>query len=164
MCEYIKQHQTDLSEMFSEYFSSYWKNFKNQEQNRINDFSRTGNESPTKFLSPKSSLSLTSSNSSSSNSSSYSNVSTSKEMNNLQFKILERLKMIQDRTLISAKRLFLNKMETSKILEIEWSKLTYNLYREKAIWEKTSDEIIYWKLGKIKYKFNYIYINKYIYS
>jgi len=125
----------NLSEMFSEYFSSSWKNFKIQEQNKINEFNnRLGNESPNKFFSPKSG-------------GSYSN-ENSKEINNLQFKILERLKMIQDRTLLSAKRLFLDKMETSKVLEIEWSKITYNLYREKAIWEKPNDEIVYWKLGK----------------
>ncbi|OUM67054.1 hypothetical protein PIROE2DRAFT_59039 [Piromyces sp. E2] len=69
------------------------------------------------------------------------------EMNNLQYrKILERLKKIQDRNVLSAKRLLTDKMETSKILEIEWSKITYNLYREKATWERSNDEILYWKL------------------
>jgi len=130
----------NLSEMFSEYFSSSWRNFKNQEQNKINEFnSKKGNDrsdSPTKFLSPRSAGSSNS-------------VEDNEEINNMQYKILERLKFIQDRTVISAKRLLLDKMETSKVLEIEWSKIIYNLYREKAIWEQQNDEIVYWKLGII---------------
>ncbi|OUM69410.1 hypothetical protein PIROE2DRAFT_2714, partial [Piromyces sp. E2] len=135
--EYIKNNQMNLSEIFSEYFSSSWKNFKNQEQNKINEFNtKKGNESPIKFISPKSSSSSSSNNS----------IDDSDEINNIQYKILERLKFIQDKTVISVKRLLFDKMETSKVLEIEWSKIIYNLYREKAIWEKQSDEIVYWKL------------------
>lgn len=129
-----------FNELFSDYISYSWKNFKTQEQAKINEYYKKANELD-KSLTPKS-----------------SNSSEEKEeVTNMQLGILKRLKMIQDRTMLSAKKLLVDKMEASKVLEDEWSKIIYNLYREKAIWEKPIDEIKYWKLGNIyNYIFNYI--------
>jgi len=131
--DYINENRTALNELFSNYISYSWKAFKNQEQNRINERGKNTSYNSDKLISPKGN----------------ENSEEKEEITSLQFRILERLKMIQDRTIISAKRLLIDKMETSKVLEIEWSKIIYNLYREKAIWEKASDEIKYWKLGNI---------------
>ncbi|ORY27951.1 hypothetical protein LY90DRAFT_674226 [Neocallimastix californiae] len=128
--DYINENRTALNELFSNYISYSWKAFKNQEQNRINERGKNTSYNSDKLISPKGN----------------ENSEEKEEITSLQFRILERLKMIQDRTIISAKRLLIDKMETSKVLEIEWSKIIYNLYREKAIWEKASDEIKYWKL------------------